>query len=82
MAVHLKPEIESRLQQLSVETGRPADELLEDAMASYLHELTSAREMIDARYDELKSGRVEPVDGEHALDKLRGRSKPRRSNRP
>jgi len=36
MEVRLKPETESRLNELAAKTGRQPDELLEDAMAGYL----------------------------------------------
>jgi predicted transcriptional regulator len=81
MEVHLKPETESRLQELAAKTGRAPDELLEDAMAGYLEELFAAREMLDARYDEIKDGRVTPVNGGEAFAKLRNRSKDRRTRR-
>jgi hypothetical protein len=42
-------------------------------MAGYLQEVTQVREMLDSRYDDIKSGRVEPVDGEAFFDKLRQR---------
>jgi predicted transcriptional regulator len=64
MEVHLRPEIESRLQELAAKTGRAPDDLIEDAMAGYLQELSQAREMLDSRYDDLNSGRVKPLDGE------------------
>lgn len=78
MVVRLKPETESRLQELAATSGRTPDELVEDAMAGYLAELTQVREMLDGRYDEVKSGRVEPIDGEEAFDRLRRRSEDRR----
>src|SRR5712664_1280498 len=78
MVVHLKPETESRLQELAATTGRPPDELVEDAMTGYLAELTQVRDMLDARYDEIKSGRVHPIDGEQAFDQLRQKSQDRR----
>jgi hypothetical protein len=34
--------------------------------------------MLDDRYDEIKSGRVAPIDGEAAFDRLRRKSKNRR----
>ena len=46
---------------------------MEDAMAGYLQELTEAREMLDRRYDDIKSGRVAPIDGETFFDNLRQR---------
>jgi predicted transcriptional regulator len=80
MVVHLKPETESRLQQLAATTGRAPDELVEDAMAGYLTELTQVRSLLDGRYDDIKSGRVQPVDGEEAFDRLRQKSQDRRSS--
>ncbi len=44
---------------------------MKDAMAGYLQELTEAREMLDGRYDDIKSGRVTPIDGETFFDSLR-----------
>ncbi len=78
MVVRLKPETESRLQELAATTGRAPDELVEDAMSGYLAELTQLRNTLDGRYDEIKSGRVRPVDGEKAFHKLRQKSKDRR----
>jgi predicted transcriptional regulator len=79
MEVRFRPETESRLQELASESGRPPSELIEDAMAGYLAELAQVREMLDGRYDDLKSGRVTPVDGEEAFTKLRQKSKERRA---
>lgn len=78
MVVHLKPETESRLKELSVSTGRPPDEIVEDAMAGYLAELAQIRNTLDGRYDEIKSGRVKPIDGEEAFDRIRSKSRERR----
>jgi predicted DNA-binding protein len=49
MEVHLKPETESRLNELSTQSGRPTDELVEDAMAGYLAEVAEFRSMLDGR---------------------------------
>jgi len=70
MLVHLKPETESRLQELAATTGRAPDELVEDAMAGYLLELGQGRSILEGRYDEIKSGRVKPMDGEEAFLRL------------
>ena len=75
MEVHFRPETESRLQELATKTGRAPNDLIEDAMAAYLQELAQVRDMLDSRYDDLKSGRVKPVDGEEALANLRRKSK-------
>ncbi len=78
MEVHLRKETEARLQEIAQETGRPANDLLEDAMAGYLQELAQTREMLDGRYDELTSGRIKPVDGEAAFTTFRQKSEARR----
>jgi predicted transcriptional regulator len=78
MELRLKPETESRLQELAAKTGRAPDELVEDAMAGYLAELAQTRGMLDGRYDAIKSGRVEPVDGEEAFARLRRKGEDRR----
>jgi hypothetical protein len=44
---------------------------LEDALAAYLAEVTEVSEMLDGRYDDIKSGRVKPIDGEAFFDSLR-----------
>jgi len=51
----------------------PGDELTEDAMNDYSDELARVREMLDQRYDDLKSGRVQPLDGEAFFESLRRR---------
>jgi len=80
MEVHFRPETESRLQELATKSGRPPSDLIEDAMAGYLQELSEVRAMLDGRYDDLKSGRVKPLDGEEAFAKLRQKSKERRAS--
>jgi predicted DNA-binding protein len=78
MEVNFRPETESRLQELASKSGRPLSDLIEDAMAGYLQEVAQVREMLDGRYDDLKSDRVKPVDVEQAFAKLRQKSKERR----
>ena len=48
-------------------------------MAGYLKELGGVRQMLDGRYDDLKSGRVKDVEGETAFAELRRKSQKRRS---
>ena len=78
MVVRLKPETESRLKELSTTTGRPPEDLVEDAMVGYLEELSELRQRLDGRYDEVKSGRIKPLDGEDAFKLLRGKNEKRR----
>jgi predicted DNA-binding protein len=73
MEIRLKPETESRLNELASKSGRRTDELVEDAMAAYLTEVAEVRSVLDSRYDDIKSGRVKAVDGEAFFENLRGR---------
>jgi predicted DNA-binding protein len=73
MEIRLKPETESRLNELASRSGRPTDELVEDAMAAYLIEVAELRNMLDSRYDDINSGRAKPVDGEAFFEGLRRR---------
>ena len=79
--INLTPETQARLDKLARETGRNADDLVEDALVGYLDEVTQVREVLDRRYEELKSGRVAAIDGDVALAHLRERSRVRRSER-
>jgi hypothetical protein len=81
MEVHLTAETEKKLRDLSALSGRPTDELVEDAVAGYFAEVLQIRETLDSRYDELKSGKVKPILGAeveaHFREKSAGaRSKP------
>ena len=71
MEVRLTPDLEAKLNQLSAETGRAKEELVQDAMAGYLAELFRLRDTLDSRYDDIKSGRVKPIDGEEVFPRLR-----------
>jgi predicted transcriptional regulator len=71
--VHFKPELQAKLDKLADETGRAADELVEDAVSGYFEELSQTREMLSFRYDDLKNGRVQPIDGEAFFEALRVR---------
>jgi hypothetical protein len=39
-------------------------------MAGYFDELAQIRGMLDSRYDDLKSDKVKPIDGEAFFDSL------------
>jgi predicted transcriptional regulator len=71
MEVRLKPETELRLNELASKSGRPADALVEEAMAGYLEEIADVRNTLDGRYDDIISGRVKPIDGEAFFESLR-----------
>ena len=73
MDVHFLPDVEAKLNALATETGRTADEFIQDALAGYFAALTQVRGMFDSRYDDIKSGKVIPIDGEAFFASLRQR---------
>jgi predicted transcriptional regulator len=79
MEVHFTPDLQAKIDQLVLETGRAPDKLLEDAMAGYVAELVQTREMLNSRYDDLKSGRVKPIPGDEVIARLREKSAARRA---
>jgi len=74
MEVHFTPDLQAKIDQLVVETGRAPDKLLEDAMAGYVAELVQTREMLNSRYDDLKSGSVKPIPGDEVEAHFREKS--------
>ena len=80
MEVHLTPDVEKKLIDLAGQSGRATDELLQDALVGYLDELVQTRHMLDRRYDELKSGRVKPIDGEEAFARLKAKTEAQRNH--
>jgi hypothetical protein len=92
MEVHFKPDTESRLTELASRSGRATDDLVEDALSGYLAEIAEVREMLDGRYDDIKSDRVKyddiksdrvkPIDGEAFVDNLRQREDELLEQRP
>ena len=81
MEVHFNPDLQAKLDELATETGRPTDELVEDAVLGYFNELAQTRESLNSRYDELKSGRMKPIPGDEVIARLREKSAARRSPR-
>jgi predicted transcriptional regulator len=79
MDIHVSPALVEKLSGLAAATGRTPDQIVEDALTAYLEELAAARDTLDSRYDELKTGRVEPIDAEAAWSRLRRKSERRRS---
>jgi predicted transcriptional regulator len=82
MNIRLKPETELRLNELASKSGRPADELVEDAMAVYLSEAAELGNLLDSRYDDIKGRRVEAIDGEGFFENLRQREQELFKKRP
>ena len=80
MEVHLSPELEKRLNDLAMQSGRPVAELVQDALADLVDELADTRTMLDRRYDDIKSGKVKLIPGDEAFARLRERIDARRPN--
>ena len=65
----VSPETAKKLHDLATRSGRAPEDIIEDALAGYLEEVASVRKTLDSRYDDIKSGRVKPIDGEDAFRK-------------
>jgi predicted DNA-binding protein len=64
MEVDLSPELEKRLNDLAMQTGRPAAELVRDAVSDLVDELAGTRTLLDRRYDDIKSGKIKLIPGD------------------
>ena len=80
MEVHFTPDVEKKLNDLAAQSGRATDELLQDALAAYFDELVRTRDMLDSRYDGLKSGKVKAIDGEEAFALLKVKTEAQRNH--
>src|ERR1700735_5818219 len=74
MEVHFAPELQAKIDQWVMETGLPVEKLIEDALAGYVPELAQTREMLDSRYEDLKSGRVKPISRDEIITHFREKS--------
>jgi hypothetical protein len=63
------------------ESGRPTDELVEDAINGYFDELAYTRLLLDHRYDDLENGRVKLIGGDEVRSRLLAKSAARRLSR-
>jgi len=71
MTLHFNnPDLQAKVDQWVNTTGRPAEELVEDAIVGYFDELAQVRHTLDARYDDIKSGRVRMIPGDLAYAQL------------
>lgn len=55
---------------------------MQDVVAGYVDELAGVREILDSRYDDVKSGRVKLIDGEDFFEQLRLREDERLKRSP
>jgi hypothetical protein len=82
MEVHFTPEVQAKLDQMVRDSGRPADELVQDAVAGLFDELAGTRAMLDSRYDDIKSGKVKLIPGEDVEAYFREKSAAARRSQP
>ena len=78
MVLSLEPALAAKVEQWSAETGRPATDLVEDAIAGYFNEIEELRSKLDSRYDEIVNGKVQPLDGIEVCRLIRERAEARR----
>lgn len=71
--MHFTPELEKKLAELAAQSGQETHEVVENLVASCVDELADVRTMLNCRYDDIKSGRVKPIDGETFFEALRQR---------
>jgi hypothetical protein len=74
MEVHFNPDIESKLHDIDLQSGYTADRLVQNVVEGYCDELAQTREMLNSRYDDLKSGRVQPIPGDEVQAHFRDKS--------
>jgi predicted transcriptional regulator len=80
--VQFKPDVLEKLEQLARDSGIAASELVQEAVAGYVDELAETRELLDSRYDDIKSGRVKLIPGEEVEAYFREKSAAARRSRP
>ncbi|MGA8541787.1 MAG: hypothetical protein WB566_19950 [Terriglobales bacterium] len=83
MEVHFTPETEKKLKELAAQSGRGTpDELVQEVVEGYFDELAQTREMLNKRYDDLKSGKVKPIPGDEVEAYFREKSAVARRSQP
>jgi hypothetical protein len=83
MEVNFTPETEKKLKDLATQSGGgTADELVQEVVEGYFDGRAQAHEMLDSRYDDLKSGRVKPISGDEVVAYFREKSAAARRSQP
>ena len=80
MEVHFAPELEKQLKDLATQSGRGPAELVQDVVAGFVSQVSETREMLNSRYDDIKSGRVKLMDGKEAFVRLHENIESRRNS--
>ena len=74
MEVQFAPELEKQLNDLATQSGRAVPDLVQDAVVGFVSEMGETREMLNSRYDDIKSGKVKLIPGEEVFARLREKS--------
>ena len=74
MEVQFPPDVERKLNELVTQSGRGPTELLQDALAGYFDEVAQTRDLLNRRYDDLESGRVQLIPGDEVESYFREKS--------
>ena len=81
MEVHFNPDLQPSSISWQSRADAQQTQGSRDVVAGYSDELAQTREMLNSRYDDLKSGKVKPIPGEEVVSRLREKSAARRSQR-
>ena len=73
MEMHLTPHVQAELQAFIADTGCQADTLVNELLSNYFEERAKVRRTLNNRYDDLKSGRVQAIDGPTARREILAR---------
>ena len=83
MEVHFAPDVKRSSTTSRRRTdARPLTSLCRDVVEGYFDELAKTREMLNSRYDDLKSGRVKPIPGDEVEAYFREKSAAARRSQP
>ena len=70
MSLEIKPSQEAKIAALAITTGRGKAEILNEIIDSYFESLGDVREMLDRRFDDVKSWRVKARTPEQLQEDL------------
>ena len=63
-----------KLNDLAMQSGRGANAVVVDALAGYFEEVAETHQMLNSRYDDLKSGRVKGISRDELITHFREKS--------
>jgi predicted transcriptional regulator len=81
MEVYFEPTLQAKLDRIARESGRAPSDLVQDAVAGYVDGLSDTRQMLDSRYDDIKSGNVKMIPGDEAFARLMAKTEAERNRK-